>query len=130
MINKDKTNVIKALHKKPVNQSLKDKSNRHFDDPKHSLINIQGIGNARIQTEAGDIQFEDSLAILPNDGQANEIEAELRANATHPAQVHRIERERHNNSKIHRYFFSSPAKGWPQFDNDGTIIKETTPRNE
>ena len=113
--------IITAIHKKPVNQSLKDKSNRHFKDPTHSLINVQGIGNARIQTEAGDIQFEDSIAVLPNDGQANEIEAELRANATHPAQVHRVERPYYNNSETHRYHFGySPvfAKAWGRIFED------------
>jgi len=119
---KDKTNIIKALHEKPVNQSLKDKSNRHFQDRQHSLLNVQGIGNARIQTEAGDIQFENSLAVLPNDGQANEIEAELRANATHPAQVHRVERNYYNDSKIHRYHFGAPKCGWPEFDGDGRRV--------
>ena len=120
MTNKD--NIIKSILEKPVNQSLKDKSNRHFQDKQHSLINVQGIGNARIQTEAGDIQFEDGLAVLPNDGQADEIEAELRAGARHPAQVHRVERNYHNDSKIHRYHFGAPRGGWPEFDEDGRRI--------
>jgi len=116
--------VAKTLAtKKPVNQSLKDKTNRHFQDRKHSLLNVQGIGNARIKTEAGDIQFEDGLAVLPNDGQADEIEAELRANALHPAQVHRVERTRYDNNKIHNYHFGPPAGGWPRFDENGTRIE-------
>lgn len=118
----DKEKIITSLHEKPVNQSLKDRSNRHFKAKQHSLINVQGIGNARIRTEAGDIQFEDGLAVLPNDGQADEIEAELRANANHPAQVHRVERNRHNGSKIHRYHFGPPRCGWPQFDESGQRI--------
>lgn len=115
-------NIIKSLHEKPVNQSLKDKTNRHFKDREHSLLNVQGIGNARIQTEAGDIQFEDGLAVLPNDGQADEIEAELIANATHPAQVKRIERKRYNDDRIHRYHFGAPRGGWPQFNEEGKRI--------
>ena len=122
LVTKDKTDITKALQEKPVNQSLRDKSNRHFRDRQHSLLNVQGIGNARIQTEAGDIQFEDGLAVLPNDGQADEIEAELRANATHPGQVHRVERNRHNDSKIHRYHFGPPTNGWPAFDDTGKRI--------
>jgi hypothetical protein len=118
----DKDKIIKSLQEKPVNQSLKDKSNRHFQDPQHSLINVQGIGNARITTEAGDVQFEDGLAVLPNDGQADEIEAELRANANYPAQVHRVERSRYNGSQIHRYYFGPPVGGWPEFDEDGNRV--------
>lgn len=107
---------------KPVNQSLKDKTNRHFKDKKHSLLNVSGIGNARIKTEAGDVQFEDGLAVLPNDGQADEIEAELRQHARHPAQVHRVERSRYNDNTIHRYKFGPPQGGWPQFDEDGRRV--------
>jgi hypothetical protein len=108
---------------KPVNQSLKDKNNRHFKDEKHSLLNVSGIGNARIKTEAGDIQFEDGLAVLPNDGQADEIEAELRENALHPAQVHRVERSKYTHGdKVHNYHFGPPQCGWPEFDENGRRI--------
>jgi len=107
---------------KPVNQSLKDKTNRHFRNKQHSLLNVQGIGDARIKTEAGDIQFEDSMAVLPNDGQADEIEAELREYATHPDQVYRVVRSRYNDNRIHRYHFGPPTRGWPEFDEDGKRI--------
>jgi len=112
----------KLATEKPVNQSLKDRNNRHFKDRQHSLLNVQGIGNARIHTEAGDIQFEDGLAVLPNDGQADEIEAELRENSLHPAQVHRVERNRYNNDQVHNYHFGPPRGGWPEFDKDGRRI--------
>jgi len=124
MANKDQ--IIKSLNEKPVNQSLKSKQNRHFQDRRHSLLNVQGVGNARIKTEAGDVQFEDNLAVLPNDGQADEIEAELRANATHPHQVKRVaDRERYNGSDTHRYFFGQfNGVPWAKYDERGRRIRD------
>ena len=57
-----------------------------------------------------DVQF----ALKTDSVRADEIEAELKANATHPDQVTRVQhRERYNDSDTHRYHFGSlPEMPW------------------
>lgn len=115
-----------TMPNKPVNETFKvPGKNKVFDEKHHSLINVQGIGTKRVETAAGPVQFEDNFAVLPSDGMANEIEAELQAGADHPGRVKMIRRDKHSMDRIHRYHFGSPAGGWPAFDENGRIINGT-----
>lgn len=94
---------------KLVNKSLKTR-NKEFDKEHHTLLNVQGAGDKIVDTEAGPLKFEQNFAVLPNDGMANEVAAELTERSDHPDRVKIIRRDRHNMDRTHRYFFG----GWPE----------------
>lgn len=94
------------------NQSAKSRYNQTLQQKKQSLVfDLDAPDGKTVKTEAGTVMFEGGMAVLPDDGRADEIHGELAAHARHSDQIAIVKhRERQNMDRTHRYFFGR----WPQ----------------
>lgn len=109
-----------SSHRSQANPELKNKKQT-------LLVDIQGRKSREVmKTSAGEVLFENGLAVLPNDGRGDEIAAELNEQSIIPDRfgVHK-HRPSVNTNTIHRYFFGShPAMPWAMYDELGRRIKD------
>ena len=103
--------------KKPwINKSYKRSDNPDINrDPKHHMImDVQREMTGVVETESGNLVFDQGIATLPADSRAEDIYAELQEkHAIHPQHFALLkDRERHNDSRTHRYFQGGlPGRG-------------------
>jgi phosphoribosyl-ATP pyrophosphohydrolase len=95
------------------NKTYKSRHNKVLDKKKQSVImDIEAKGHKEVKTEAGNVVFDQGIAVLEDDSRADEIHAELQEkHQIHPDQYSYVRhREGMKRSEIHNYTFGQ----WPQ----------------
>ncbi len=95
------------------NQTYKSKYNKDLDAKKQSVIvNIEQKEKVQtVKTAAGDIVFDQGIAVLPDDTRADDVYGELKQHEQHPDQFALIKhREGFKRDPIHNYTFGQ----WPE----------------
>jgi hypothetical protein len=107
------------------NKSHRSKANPLFEQKKQTLL--QDLDHAKgihvENTKAGTVVFEDGLAVLPNDGRANEMWAELNGKRRHPHQyAYNPGREGMKRDPLHPNRITNPGMPWAEYDDRGRRI--------
>ena len=96
------------------NKTHKSQHNKVLDKKRQAVImDIESKGGVKeVQTEAGTLVFDHGMAVLENDGRADEMQAELKEkHQLHPDQyVYVPHREGQKRDAIHNYTFGQ----WPK----------------
>lgn len=91
-------------HRNPNNPVLKQK--------RQALVfDLDAPDGKTVNTKAGTVTFESGMAVVPDDGRAEDIHGELAQGAKHQDQMALVRhRERASMERTHRYFFGN----WPE----------------
>jgi len=123
----------RPIAKKYVNPSYRRSDHPSFQDKKHTLlIDSQGASNKSIETESGTLQFENGVAVLPDDSRAKDIHDEMRAkHSLHPNQYTLLEdKPTVNTNEIHRMRITSPGMPWATYDELGRRVYDSETEDE
>ena len=115
--------IVKKDYK---NRSWKDKHNPDFEKKKQSVIvnhDDNSQGTRTVRTSAGDIVFERGMAVLPNDGRAEDVYGELQQHAKHRDQFALVRgREGMKRDNTHPMRVTTIALPWKEYDERGRVI--------
>lgn len=112
-----------------VNESHRSPNNSEFKKKKQTILNNLNAGDGvKVEhTQAGTVVFDQGMAVLPDDGRADEIHKELESRQVHPHQYavtkHR-EGMKRDDVDVHPMRALTIGLPWNKYDDLGRLIRE------
>jgi hypothetical protein len=112
-----------------INESHRSTYNSQFKKKKQTVLNnlMAGDGIKVEHTEAGTVVFDQGMAVLPNDGRADEIHKELESRQTHPGH-YAVTKHREGMSRqdvdLHPMRALTISLPWNKYDELGRKIED------
>ena len=103
------------------NSTYKSRHNKELDAKKQSVIvNIEQKNKIEtVRTQAGDIVFDQGIAVLPDDTRADDVYHELKQHESHPDQFALIQhREGFRRDSLHPMRIVVPEMPWKKVKDD------------
>ena len=111
-----------------VNESHRNPESKVLNQKKQTIIHDCDAGDGiHVEyTAAGTVVFDQGMAVLPNDGRADDIAAELKSRKTNHRDRYSVvkNRESMKQDNIHAYTFGTVALPWNKYDELGRKIND------
>ena len=112
-----------------TNESHRSSNNSEFKKKKQTVLNNLDAGDGiKVEhTEAGTVVFDQGMAVLPNDGRADEIHKELESRQRHPDQ-YAVTKHRESMSRqdvdLHPMRSLTIGLPWNKYDKLGRKVED------
>ena len=120
--------IVKSMKGKTwINESHRSKKNPLLKEKKQAVLHNMDAGDGiHVEnTEAGMVVFDQGMAVLPNDGRANDIAAELKQRQRHRDQYAYVpNREGRKRDDVHAMRTTTIGLPWNEYDELGRIIRD------